>query len=400
MIEFRKDLFADERDDNLNEIGKPTQRQDMVGHVTGRSPYFDDHAFEGLLHLQAACAARTTTRASARSTCARPSARPGVHRVILAKDVPHNLNTLLSLMGFGLDDEPLLAGGKVRYKGEPVAAVVADSERAANDAIAKIRVNWEVLPHVLRRRGGAEARRAGGERHLSRQHLHLPRQIRPPEAALRRRRGGFAAGRPRDRERYQMSPIEQAPTETCGAIAAQDTNGASSATPRPRRCSSRSARPRSSSTCRPTAALHRRHGRRRLRRQGRQPARADGDPRLHADRAAGEVPVRPRRGDAGRRAARRRALVPQGRRRRATAASSAASSPAISMPAPIRGCRATRSTRAPGICPGPTRSPTSRPTSIACSPTARPRPPCAASASRGSISRSSPTWTWWRTRSA
>jgi hypothetical protein len=39
MMEFRKDLFADERDDNLNEIGKPTLRQDILGHVTGRSPF-------------------------------------------------------------------------------------------------------------------------------------------------------------------------------------------------------------------------------------------------------------------------------------------------------------------------------------------------------------------------
>ena len=31
MMEFRKDLFADERDDNLNEIGKPTARQDILG---------------------------------------------------------------------------------------------------------------------------------------------------------------------------------------------------------------------------------------------------------------------------------------------------------------------------------------------------------------------------------
>ena len=46
MIEFRKEYFADERDDNLNEIGKPTQRQDMLGHVTGRSPFFDDHLFD------------------------------------------------------------------------------------------------------------------------------------------------------------------------------------------------------------------------------------------------------------------------------------------------------------------------------------------------------------------
>ena len=51
-IEFRKDLFADERDDDLNEVGKPSIRQDILGHVTGRSLYFDDHLFEGLLHLK------------------------------------------------------------------------------------------------------------------------------------------------------------------------------------------------------------------------------------------------------------------------------------------------------------------------------------------------------------
>ncbi len=51
-VELRKDLFADERDDNLKIIGKGGRRQDILGHVTGRSPYYDDHAFDGLLHLR------------------------------------------------------------------------------------------------------------------------------------------------------------------------------------------------------------------------------------------------------------------------------------------------------------------------------------------------------------
>ena len=34
-IEFRKEYFADERDDNLNEVGKPTQRQDALGILLG-----------------------------------------------------------------------------------------------------------------------------------------------------------------------------------------------------------------------------------------------------------------------------------------------------------------------------------------------------------------------------
>ncbi len=45
MLEFRKEFFADERDDRLNEIGRPTRRQDILGHVTGRSPFYDDHLF-------------------------------------------------------------------------------------------------------------------------------------------------------------------------------------------------------------------------------------------------------------------------------------------------------------------------------------------------------------------
>jgi len=51
-IEFRKDLFADERDDNLSEVGRSTVRQDILGHVTGRSPFYDDHLFDGLLHMR------------------------------------------------------------------------------------------------------------------------------------------------------------------------------------------------------------------------------------------------------------------------------------------------------------------------------------------------------------
>ena len=224
MIEFRKDLFRDERDDNLNEIGKPTQRQDMVGHVTARSPFYDDHAFEGLLHLR--CLRSPHHHARLRSIDVRDAERsPGVHRVILAKDVPHNLNTLLSLMGFGLDDEPLISGDKVSYKGEPVAAVVANSERAAHDAIAKIRVGWEVLPHVLDveealKPGAVTVNETypGNTFTYHDKYDHQKLRFGDVEAAFRQADRVIEG-------RYQMSPIEQAPTETCGAIAAQESNG-------------------------------------------------------------------------------------------------------------------------------------------------------------------------------
>ncbi len=222
-IEFRKDLFADERDDNLNEIGKPTIRQDILGHVTGRSPFYDDHLFDGLLHMR--CVRSPHHHARIRSIDASAAERmPGVRRVVLGRDVPTNLNTLLSLLDFGLDDEPLLSEAKVSYKGEPVAAIISDSEQAARDAVAQVRVDWEVLPHVL---DVEEAIQPGAV--VVNETYPLNRFVYHGKYDHQKLRYGdvdaaFAAADHVIEGRYQMSPIEQAPIETCGAIAAPETN--------------------------------------------------------------------------------------------------------------------------------------------------------------------------------
>lgn len=222
-VEMRKEFFANERDDNLNEIGKPTQRQDILGHVTGRSPFYDDHLFEGLLHMR--CVRSPHHHARIRSIDVSQAERmPGVKRVILARDVPHNLNTLLSLLDFGLDDEPLISEKKVSYKGEPVCAIVAESERAAREACAKVRVDWEPLPAVFdveeAIRPGAPTVNETYPTNLFVYHDrydHQKLRYGDVEAA-------FARADHVVEGRYQMSPIEQAPMETCGAIAAPETN--------------------------------------------------------------------------------------------------------------------------------------------------------------------------------
>ncbi|MEM9224403.1 MAG: molybdopterin cofactor-binding domain-containing protein [Pseudomonadota bacterium] len=222
-IEFRKEYFADERDDDLNEIGRPTQRQDMVGHVTGRSPFYDDHLFDGLCHIR--CTRSPHHHARVRRVDASEAERmPGVRRVILAKDVPNNLNTLLSLLDFGLDDEQLIASDKVRYKGEPVAAVVADTERQAREAAAAIRVDYEELPAVF----DVEEAIAPGAPSVNPAYPQNLFVYHGKYNHQKLRFGDVEAGF-RDADhviegRYQMSPIEQAPMETCGAIAAPETN--------------------------------------------------------------------------------------------------------------------------------------------------------------------------------
>jgi CO/xanthine dehydrogenase Mo-binding subunit len=223
MLDFRKDYFKDERDDDLNEIGKPTQRQDALGHVTGRSPFYDDHLFDGLLHLK--CARSPHHHARIRSVDTRDAeAMPGVVRVVRGSDVPRNLNTLLSLLDFGLDDEPVLAESKVAYMGEPVVAVIAETERQALDAVAKVRIDYEPLPHVL---DVEEALQPGApvvnETYPSNAFIYYEKydhqKLRFGDVEK-----GFAESDQVIENVYQMSPIEQAPTEPCGAIAAPETN--------------------------------------------------------------------------------------------------------------------------------------------------------------------------------
>ncbi len=223
MLEFRKDLFADERDDNLNEIGKPTQRQDMVGHVTGRSPFFDDHKFDGLLHLKIVRSPHHHARIRSIDITAAERA-PGVHRVLRGTDVPVNLNTLLSLLNFGLDDEPSLAVDKVRYKGEPVVGIVAESEAQAYAAVKLVRVDYEELPAIF---DVEEAIKPGAI---------TVNDVYPTNKFIyhdkydhqKIRFGDVEAGfRQADHvleERYSMSPIEHAPVEPNGCIAAPETN--------------------------------------------------------------------------------------------------------------------------------------------------------------------------------
>ena len=222
-IEFRKDLFADERDDTLKEIGKPTIRQDILGHVTGRTPFYDDHQFDGMLHMRAVRSPHHHAQIRSIDTSA-AERMPGVRRVATAKDVPNNLNTLLSLIGFGRDDEPLCAHDKVRYLGETVAWVIADTERQARDAVAAVRVDYSPLPHVL----DVEEAIAPNAPVVNEVYPNNTFDYHAKYDHQKLRFGdvnaAFAQADHVIEAEYQMSPIEQAPIETCGAIAAPETN--------------------------------------------------------------------------------------------------------------------------------------------------------------------------------
>ena len=240
MLELRKDIFADERDDNLKEIGKPTQRQDMLGHVTATSTYFNDHKLQGMLHLKVLRSPHSHARIR-RIDVSEAERLPGVARIIRGADVPRNLNTLLSLINFGKDDEPTLAVDKVRYKGEPIVAVVADSHREAFEALAKIRVDYEPLAAVFDVEDALKPGAPVVNETYPNNTFTLSRPLRPSEAALRRRRARLRAkpttcssSATRCRRSSTRRPKPTAPSRR------PTPTGATSSTPRRRRCSSRS----------------------------------------------------------------------------------------------------------------------------------------------------------------
>ena len=221
-VEFRKELFADERREDLTEIGQPTVRQDILGHVTGRSPYYDDHLFDGLLHMR--CVRSPHHHARIRSVDFSAAERmEGVRKIVKPTDVPKNVNTLLSLINFGKEDEPLLSHRKTAYRGEPVLAVIADTERQARAAAAAVRVDWEPLPHVL----DVEEALAPGAPTVNETYPGNTFEYHERYDHQKLRFGdvekAFSEADRIVEGRYRMSPIEQAPIETCGAIAAPET---------------------------------------------------------------------------------------------------------------------------------------------------------------------------------
>ena len=221
--EYRKDLFADERSDDFDVVGKPVLRQDIMGHVTGRSKFYDDHAFDGLLHMR--CVRSPHHHARIRSVDSSAAERQdGVVRVLGGRDVPVNTNTLLSLINFGRDDEPLLATDKVSYVGQPVLAIVATSVRAAQEAVDAVNVDYEELPHVLdvEKALKPEAPIVNDEypnNTFDYFDTYDHQKLRFGDVETAFSRADHIVG-----GEYQMSPIEQAPIETCGAIAAPETN--------------------------------------------------------------------------------------------------------------------------------------------------------------------------------
>ena len=150
MIEFRKEYFADERDDNLNEIGKPTQRQDVARpcHRAAR-PIYDDHLFDGLLHIRCVrCAAPSRPHPPHRHRRGRAHAGRGAHphRARRAAEPQHAAVACSTSASTTSRCSPTRRSA-TGASPSPPSSPRPSARRATR--WPRSRVDWEELPHVL-----------------------------------------------------------------------------------------------------------------------------------------------------------------------------------------------------------------------------------------------------------
>jgi len=128
-------------------IGQPLPRHDAVSQVTGKSIYGADVVRPGMLHMKILRAKYPHAKIINIDTSAAMKL-PGVRCVITHADIEHNI------FGWTHIDQPVLCGNKVRYMGDPVAAVAAETPMIAKKALDLIKVDYEVLPVVTDPREG------------------------------------------------------------------------------------------------------------------------------------------------------------------------------------------------------------------------------------------------------
>ena len=116
-------------------IGKSIPRLDALDKVTGRAVYSVDVDLPGMLHGAILRSPYPHARII-EIDLSRAREVPGVRVVITGKDFPFTHGGMIK-------DQPFIAIDRVRYIGEAVAAVAAETEAAAQDAVARIQVRYE-----------------------------------------------------------------------------------------------------------------------------------------------------------------------------------------------------------------------------------------------------------------
>src|SRR5579872_4611209 len=133
-------------------VGTRPIRPDGVPKVTGKALYGADYRLPGLLYGRILRSPHAHARIKSVDTSAAEKL-PGVKAVITAKDFPDQKFDYIGpervAVNFWHVTRNILAREKALYEGHAIAAVAAISASIAEEAISLIKVDYEVLPHVI-----------------------------------------------------------------------------------------------------------------------------------------------------------------------------------------------------------------------------------------------------------
>ncbi len=124
-------------------VGQPVIRPDVGDKVRGRAVYIADLQRIGMLH---AVTVRSSVAAMKNVSINASAARimPGVVLIATASDIPGSRQVPLIF-----NDQPFLALDEIRFHGEPVALVVAETREQAKTAAAAVKITGDVLDPIM-----------------------------------------------------------------------------------------------------------------------------------------------------------------------------------------------------------------------------------------------------------
>src|SRR5216684_4656440 len=132
-------------------VGQPLRRHEDFKFVTGKGRYTDDMKAPGMLHM----AVLRSPHAHAiikQVDLSAAKAAPGVRLALSGADLAGKIGAIVPnwiMPGTKVPDRPVVAFDRVRFVGECVALVVAETQAMAHDAIGLIDVGYEILPAVV-----------------------------------------------------------------------------------------------------------------------------------------------------------------------------------------------------------------------------------------------------------
>lgn len=191
-------------------IGSRIPRHDAVQEVTGKTIYGEDLVRPNMLYARALYSEHAHAKILGIDV-SEAEKLPGVKAIITGKDVPYNL------FGHSVADQPVLADTKVRYRGDAIAVVAAETEKIAQQAVKLIKVDYETLPLVM---DPIEAMKEGSPLVHDKGNILAHMKIRQGDID-----SGFKASDIIVEEEYTTKKVEHCPIEPHVALAEIENDG-------------------------------------------------------------------------------------------------------------------------------------------------------------------------------